>query len=119
MDKVDAKLLYYAFAMDSALGGDGVRADVLGSLVPAADDTQLRGILRTARAIDMDLNDSGETDITDAVVFYYSFALAGALGDGSANTGLPAVKEALLGPLAGGRDIDAMLQHVHRLREGR
>ena len=112
----DAKFFYYVHALGSELDGVDGRATVLGPLTTSTGDEALLRLLTSARALPIDLNGDGNIDIEDAVVLYYSFALEGSLGDGDSRPGIRAIKDVLLGPLAGGRDIDEMLQHVHRLR---
>ena len=107
----DAKILYYARALGS-LSNSGTLATVLGPLT-TRDTTQ---VLADARALSLDLNGPGGTAAEDAAVLYYSFALEGALGNGGTRPGISAIKNAILGPLARGMDIDQMLRDAHEMR---
>ena len=118
----DAKFLYYAHALGSELDDPAVQTRVLGPLNTDADADDLLMLLTAARgSLSGDLNADGATDDEDAAVLYYSFALEGSLGDGSdTKPGIPEIKRAILGPLAGGAGddtaINAMLQRVYQLR---
>ena len=116
VDFADAKILYYAHAeaFSSVLSDDTDREAVLGNLT-TRDTAE---VLVDARALELDLNTDGDTDSADAAVFYYSFALEGSLGDGTANSGIPAIRNAILTPLleGGSRTVDEMLQAAHALR---
>ena len=132
VDIRDAKIFYYAYTLSTELG-DGrqemgtqsVRASVLGSLTDGSEDEARRKLLAGATARmqtdlvadpNLDLNGDGRVEMQDIAAFYYSFALEGALGNGSDATGIEAIKEAILRPLAAERDIDEMLQAAHQLR---
>ena len=115
----DAKFLYYAHALELALKDSTALATVLGPLTSAGEG-ELGGLLTAAREeLLVDLNGDGDIDAEDAAVLYYSFALEGALGNGDPKPGLPDIKRAILGPLAGTNDMDAinaMLQLVYEQR---
>ena len=116
VDFADAKILYYAHAeaFSSVLSDDTDREAVLGNLT-TRDTAE---VLVDARALELDLNTDGDTDSGDAAVLYYSFTLEGSLGDGTANSGIPAIRNAILTPLleGGSRTVDEMLQAAHALR---
>ena len=117
----DAKFLYYAHALGPELDNPDVQTRVLGPLNTEADADDLLSLLTAAKgSLSGDLNADGATDDEDAAVLYYSFALEGSLGDGSDdNPGFPEIKRAILGPLAGTDDmeaIDTMLRRVYELR---
>ena len=112
----DAKIFYYVHALGSETNDAEGRATVLGPLTTSTGDEALLRLLTPTRALRIDLNGDGRVNIEDAAVLYYSFTLEDSLGDGDARPGIRAIKDALLGPLAKGRDIDEMLRHVHRLR---
>ncbi len=111
----DVRIFYYAHAMpvvpgDGSSGGThAARVQMLGPLTTDTEENVLRRLLRSANALSADLNEDGSTDIEDAAVLYYSFALEGSLGGGNTRPGIAAIKDALLGPLAGERDINDML----------
>ncbi len=121
---VDARIVYYAQALSAELdcarpGAEGTRASVLVPLVPliaaaatndAALDVALCELLTAAKARLGNLN--------GAAVFYYSYALEDSLGNGTDRPGIPAIKRAILGPLAAeiGVDIDRLLRNAHALR---
>ena len=116
----DAKFLYYAHALDLAPEDSPALATVLDPLTSAVE-SELGGLLTTAREeLLVDLNGDRATNAEDAAVLYYSFALEGALGNGTdAKPGLPDIKRAILGPLARTNDMDAinaMLQRVYEHR---
>ena len=114
----DAKFLYYAHALGPALN-DSNQATVLGPLTSAGDG-ELGGLLTAAKGLLIDLNGDGESNAEDAAVLYYSFALEASLGNGTdTKPGIEEIKEAILGPLAGTNDMNAintMLQEAHRAR---
>ena len=134
MDIRDAKILYYTHTLSTELGdgrqemGDeNVRASVLGSLTDGSEDEALRKLLTGATArmqteltadLNLDMNGDGRVDMKDIAVFYYSFALEGSLGNGGDATGIEAVKEAILRPLAANQEqnVDEMLRTAHQLR---
>ena len=115
----DAKFLYYAHALELAPENSAALARVLGPLTSAGEG-ELGGLLIAAREeLLVDLNDDGDIDAEDATVLYYSFALEASLGNGGSKPGLPDIKRAILGPLAGTNDmaaINTMLQEAHRAR---
>ena len=116
----DAKFLYYAYALGPTLNSNAaVRTRALGPLT-STEDGALGGLLTAAKEMLTDLNGDGDTDDEDAAVLYYSFALEGSLGNGGSEPGIPDIKRAILGPLAGTSNMDAinaMLQRVYELRE--
>ena len=115
----DAKFLYYAHALDLAPEDSPALATVLGPLTSAGEG-ELGDLLTAAREeLLVDLNDDGDIDAEDAAVLYYSFALEASLGNGGSEPGLPDIKRAILGPLAGTNDMDAinaMLRRVYAQR---
>ena len=115
----DAKFLYYAHALDLAPEDSTALATVLGPLTSAGEG-ELGGLLTAAKEeLLVDLNDDEDIDAEDAAVLYYSFALEGSLGNGGSEPGLPDIKRAILGPLAGTNDmaaINTMLQKANRAR---
>ena len=117
----DAKFLYYAHALGSELDDPAVRTRVLGPLNTEAEADDLLRLLTAARgSLSVDLNNDEKTTAAEVAMLYYSFALEGSLGDGSdTKPGIPEIKRAILGPLAGTDDMEAintMLQRVYELR---
>ena len=116
----DAKFLYYAHALGSELDNPDVQTRVLGPLNTDAEADDLLILLTAARgSLSVDLNNDGGTTAAEVAMLYYSFALEGSLGDGDTKPGIPEIKRAILGPLAGTDDMDAidtMLQRVYELR---
>ena len=116
----DAKFLYYAHALGSELDNPDVQTRVLGPLNTKAEAGDLLRLLTAARgSLSVDLNNDEKTTAAEVAMLYYSFALEGSLGDGDTIRGFPEIKRAILGPLAGTDDmeaIDTMLQRVYELR---
>ena len=115
----DAKFLYYAHALNLVPENSADLVRILGPLT-SVDDSTLGNLLIAAMGLLTDLTGNGDINTEDAAVFYYSFALEGALGNGNSEPGTPEIKKAILGPLAPINDIDAidaMLQRIHALRE--
>ena len=117
----DAKLLYYAYALGLTPDDTTNLVRVLGPLTSIEDDKL--GDLLTSATMDKvsDLDQDGSPTAEDAAILYYSFALEGALGDGTdTNLGIPEIKKAILGPFIANPDdmdaINAMLQRAHSLR---
>ena len=111
----DAKFLYYIHALNLVPENDADLVRILGPLT-SVDNSKLGNLLTTAQGLLTDLTGNGATDVQDAAVLYYSFALEGSLGDGRSKPGIEEIKEIILGPLAITNDIpaiDAMLQRVY------
>ena len=114
----DAKFLYYAHALNLVPESTDLPS-ILGPLT-SAEDSELGNLLIAAQDLLTDLTGNGDTDIDDAAVFYYSFALEASLGNGDTEPGILEIKKAILGPLAATNDItgiNQMLQRIHILRE--
>ena len=101
MTSTNAKVLYYALSQQF---GDPERMAALDSIVPDMTDAEQQDLLMAVTAlaaenpVALDFNADKNTDIQDAVLFYYAQTLSGSLGDGTADSGFPAIREAILGP---------------------
>ena len=117
----DAKLLYYALLPEL---NDNARTAALDSVASEVSD-ELQDMLMAVDALvredsgDLDFNGDNRLNAQDAAIFYYALALPVSLGDGTRNSGFPAIREAILGPfMSSGEYLDQDLQNILRTING-
>ena len=122
-DIEDARIVYYAYVPELSCLGAGsaarapARAAVLDPLADkAADDAARCDLLTVARARLPDLNQDTVSNVEDAAVLYYSYALEGSLGNGDDRQGIAVIKQAILEDLAAGLSVNELLVKVHEFR---